>query len=77
MKSKKLFDYWCDEHGTFDSLAYDNKEEKSCPECGVLCSSIITPTRVWLDGTDPSFPTAWDKWAKVHEEKARQAQETD
>lgn len=70
---KKLFDFKCDEHGRFEGMARSNEETKACPECGKECPTVISPVRTWLDGTDPDFPTAWDRWAKDHEEKAREA----
>ena len=33
---------------------------------------IISGTNFKLDGTDPAFPTAWDKWATQHEKAGGQ-----
>lgn len=75
LKSRKMFEFLCESHGRFDALAYDKDEKRLCPSCGAKCGSVISAVRSHLDGTDPAFPTAWERWAKVHEEKARQEKE--
>ncbi len=42
-----------------------------CPECqGNAVQQMGMPT-VRLDGTDPSFPGAYEKWARIREDNAR------
>lgn len=44
------------------------KEPKSCRKCGNDEAKFITSApSVALDGTDPGFPGAYDKWARTHE----------
>lgn len=73
--AKKLFDYWCQKcENEFEALAHNNDEVKYCDYCGTPGKAIITPVRFRLDGTDPAFPTEWDKWDKRRQEKIKQEQ---
>jgi hypothetical protein len=47
-----------------------NIEQVTC-ECGGVADRLVGMPRVALDGTDPGFPGAYDKWAKVRENNAR------
>jgi hypothetical protein len=40
--------------------------------CGREAERIISPVRVMLDGTDPVYVSAYDRWAKRHEDKQKQ-----
>lgn len=42
-------------------------ESTTCKVCGEQASFIVSAPTSMLDGTDPGFPDAYDKWAKVHE----------
>ena len=65
-----LYEFKCEDHGNFDKFAKLGVKEAACPECGATCGKVITPPRFILDGTDPAYPTAWDRWAKDHERSA-------
>lgn len=71
----KVYDYMCEhccvvhEHFVKDSEVRTVK----CRECGNTAHRMIPRPRFQLDGTDPAYPTAWDKWAKDREVKAKQA----
>jgi len=68
-----LFDFTCPSCGhTHERLVKSDCRTDECPECGSLAERIISPVRCKLDGTDPSFPGAYDKWARDHEKRARQ-----
>lgn len=43
-----------------------------CKYCGAFTHRVISGTNFKLDGTDPAFPTAWDKWATQHEKAGGQ-----
>ena len=47
------------------------ESEVRCPHCGGVAIRIIGMPRVALDGTDPDFPGAYQKWATVREENRR------
>lgn len=40
-------------------------------DCGDEMTKVMVAPRIGLDGTDPAFPTAYDKWANVREQNAR------
>lgn len=61
-----LFDYWCEEHGRFETWGNSGQEAR-CPSCGKLCKQMPSAVKFSLPGTDPGFPTAWHKWADRHE----------
>lgn len=65
---KLLRDFFCD-HCNMEQERYVDSETKavSC-NCGHDARRVIGMPRVALDGTDPSFPTAYDKWASIREE---------
>jgi putative FmdB family regulatory protein len=71
---RKLFDFTCDSCGhTHERLVDDTCHTDPCPKCDGVARRIISPVRCKLDGTDPSFPGAYDKWARDHERWAKQA----
>lgn len=45
----------------------ERKEPKGCKKCSSEANFIVSAPRVALDGTDPGFPGAYDKWARIHE----------
>lgn len=70
-----IYQYRCEcEHVFTELKKIADRATHECPECGVTAKQEITP--IHLDylsmGRDPdSFPTAGDKWAKIHEQDAR------
>lgn len=70
-----LYVYHCDACGktTEDMRKVEARyDPTSCYFCGQPAALAVQP--VALDyrgmGTDPAFPTAWDRWAKKHEKDA-------
>lgn len=45
----------------------DREKLQNCSYCAGSGFKIISATRSVLDGTDPAFPGAYDKWARKHE----------
>ncbi len=69
--SRMLRDFCCRScEGVFERYIDNNIEQVTC-ECGGLADRSIGMPRVALDGTDPGFPGAYDKWARVREANAR------
>lgn len=69
-----IYSYRCEHGHKFDELKpLADRATCECPECGVTAQQVITPVR--LDylamGVSASLPTAYDKWAKMHEQAAR------
>jgi hypothetical protein len=69
---KLLRDFECKYCGREYERYVDSTVKQVECECGKSADRIIGMPRVALDGTDPSFPGAYDKWARVREDKARQ-----
>lgn len=65
-----LRDFFCD-HCNTEQERYVSSETKfvSC-NCGHDARRVIGMPRVALDGTDPSFPGAYDRWATIREKNA-------
>ena len=69
--TRRMYDFQCEEkHITEGYVAYETNII-SC-SCGKEANRIISPVRVRLDGTDPIYVAAYDKWAKRHEDKQKQ-----
>ena len=62
-----LFDFQCQDCGhTQEGLVHHETRSVVCDECGGHSARLISPVRSKLDGTDPGFPGAYDKWARDH-----------
>ena len=70
-----LYDFNCEHCGaTFEGLAKLGANAKKCPHCGSDAKRVpMAMPHIRLDGTDPAFSTAWDRWAKVHEAEHKRA----
>jgi hypothetical protein len=66
----QLNDYQCETCGSVVERFCEVSVPQHCFVCGDTMAKLIKAT-FKLDGTDPSFPTAADKWAKRHEKMAR------
>lgn len=65
-----LYDFKCPTCGVNEEHLVRNNTvmEVGCRHCefGLATRQLAAP-RSHLDGTDPGFPDAYDKWAKQHE----------
>jgi hypothetical protein len=70
--SRRMYEHMCPAgHITEHYVSYE-MTEMPCTVCGTDASRIISAPRVELDGTDPVYVSAYDRWAKRHEDKAKQ-----
>ncbi len=60
-----LFDFKCPNGHVEESLVEADTNTSTC-SCGLSARRVISPVRSKLDGTDPGFPGAYDKWARDH-----------
>ena len=67
---KAMFEFVCDTCGVFDRYIDSALHTAEC-DCGSTGKRIISAPAVRLDGTDPSFPGAYERWAKIREDNAR------
>ena len=68
---RMLRDYLCRSCETVFERYIDKDIEQVTCECGGLADRLVGMPRVALDGTNPDFPGAYDKWARVREENAK------
>ena len=68
---KNLRDFLCGSCGKVEERYIDTDISTVDCVCGGVANRLIGMPRVALDGTDPGFPGAYDKWARVREENAR------
>jgi hypothetical protein len=69
--ARRIFDFKCEESHVTE--AFVDYETTTIPcHCGKDAGRIISPVRVSLDGTDPVYVSAYDRWAKRHEDKQKQ-----
>ena len=69
---RTLRDFCCEKCGTVQERFVNGQVVEVDCACGAVASRMIGMPRVALDGTDPGFPGAYDKWARVREDRARQ-----
>ena len=71
---RRMFEFKCEEgHITEKYIGYETVNTQ-CGVCSKDASRIVSPVRVSLDGTAPVYVSAYDRWARVHEEKRKQEQ---
>lgn len=68
---KLLRDFRCDSCDAEYERYVDSEIHYMICECGEKAHRVIGMPRVALDGTDPSFPGAYDRWARIREDNAR------
>lgn len=69
-----LYDFKCSECSTVEEKLVSSDVRKiTCPNCQSLTMTrTISKPLIRLDGTDPGFPDAYDKWARQHEKAGKQ-----
>lgn len=69
--TRRLYEFrCCDGHITERLVGYETTQVE-CETCAEVANRIISAPRIELDGTDPVYVSAYDKWAKKREEKTR------
>jgi len=67
---RRMYDFKCSqEHITEGFVDYETTTILC--GCGEEAKRIISPVRISLDGTDPIYVSAHDKWARKHEQAAK------
>lgn len=71
-KMRVYRDFKCIECEEVTERYIDNMETQiDCPVCKGTAYKMLSAPRSWLDGTDPTLPGAYDKWARTREQNAR------
>lgn len=68
-----LRDFKCDD-GHITERFIDSGIESVLCGCGKEAKRMLSCGTVMLDGTDPGFPGAWNKWADIREKRHRDSQ---
>lgn len=63
-----LRDFHCPTCGSDVERYIDSDTASVMCHCGSLAIRVVGMPRVALDGTDPGFPTAYDRWANTREQ---------
>ena len=63
---KVIKDFSCKCGNKFEKMVDNEDKHAECPGCQSEANVVYSLNFV-LNGTDGSFPTASDKWAKCHE----------
>ena len=65
------FDFRCPECNLkSEHFVKPDVKETQCPECSGLAVRCISAPTIALSGTDPDFPSSYDKWEKTRKQKA-------
>ena len=69
--TRRMYEFRCNGEHTSEALVGYETTNITCAVCGQDAFRIISAPRIELDGTDPVYVSAYDRWAKRHEEKAK------
>lgn len=61
------YDYQCCGKKFERITSIAQRDNVICPLCNGLAKRLLSAPQIMLDGTDPGFPDAYDRWAKRHE----------
>lgn len=70
---RRIYEFVCSEGHVTERYINEHVSTTICDNCCNEASKIISTPRICLDGTDPVFVAAADRWAKRHEEASRLA----
>jgi hypothetical protein len=70
-----LFDFKCAQGHVEEQMVKSTMTTSKC-SCGLDSKRVISPVRFKLDGTDPGFPGAYDKWGRDHEKRGGDSEQT-
>ena len=63
-----IFDFRCDNEHTHESWVDSTVHTDQCPQCELIAKRIISGTSFKLEGVTGDYPTAADKWTRLHEQ---------
>lgn len=70
---RRIFEFRCVKDHITEKLVDDAVTSIECPHCHNEASRIISSPRIRLEGLSGAFPSAYDAWARKHEEASRVA----
>lgn len=71
-----LYDFKCIHNcGTvFERFAGINDKHQLCPACGTMAERMISTPKIKLEGWSGDFPSASQKWEKMHKREGKSKQ---
>lgn len=69
------YEYECEKHGRFEKIVpmANREHDQKCPTCSKSSRFVLSAVRLdWRMGVDSDMPTMADRWAKMHEQGAKQ-----
>lgn len=71
MSKLLIFDFRCDDCGTFERMVKPSVRAVPCPKCGGTAWRLVpAPALSPKMGLDPNFPTAYAKWGDTRNKRA-------
>ena len=70
-----LYDFQCKCGSKFEALVSMSDTTYKCKRCGELANRLISTPRIKLEGWSGHFPTAKQKFIKMHEKESRKTTE--
>lgn len=70
---KRMYEFMCSNGHITESYLDESIRETTCSTCGNDASRIISMPRISLDGTDPVYVSAHERWARNREEATKMA----
>lgn len=64
----RVFNFQCSEGHKEEYFVSSDTESVECKVCGALAYRVVSTPNFKLDGITGAFPTASDKWARIHEQ---------
>lgn len=65
-----FYDFKCSNGHIYEDFVARGTTTSRC-KCGANAKKVLTVPNFHLDGSDPSWPTASDKWTREHERKGK------
>lgn len=78
----KIYDYNCTKcrEGTERFVKQEEMDDQVCGNCNSPLTRVVSAANIYLDGMDPGFPGAYDKWEtrreKIMAEEKKNKNET-
>ena len=66
-----LRDFKCEKNHITERFLDSEIKTIDCPICEKTSHRMLGYGTISLDGTNPDFPGAYEKWARVREQRAR------
>ena len=66
-----LYDFKCPNGHVFEGFANIHDKTHVCERCGEVADKLISMPTIKLEGWSGHFPTAADRWTRIHEKAGK------